>query len=77
MDDNGNVIWGFFCCAEDFLYFEQHASANKEISFNAAELLSVNIDIDLTNRCMKNAKLDDEELYTSEALSLIFASPLI
>jgi len=67
-DDNGNVIGGFFCA--DFPYFEQHPST-KELSFKVADLLS--IDIDLTNKCMVKAKLDDEDLNASEAVILIFA----
>ena len=67
IDDNGNVIGGFFCA--DFPYIEQNTSTN-EVACKIADVLSV--DIDLTNKRMVKANLDDEDLNASEALTLIW-----
>ena len=69
IDDNESVIGGFFCA--DFPYIEQNTSTN-EVAYKIADVLSV--DIDLTNKSMVKANLDDEDLNgTSEVLTLIWS----
>jgi hypothetical protein len=67
IDDSENVIGGFFCA--DFPYIEQNTST-KEVACKIADVFSV--DIDLTNKRMVKANLDDEDLNASEALTLIW-----
>jgi hypothetical protein len=55
--------------APTFPSFEQYVST-KGLAFKVADLLS--IDIDLTNKRMVKAKLDNEDLNASEAMALIW-----